>query len=324
MKDDVLVSVAMTAYNQEKFIAQSLESIINQKCDFNYEIIIGEDCSTDQTRDIIKDYQQKYPEIVKPIFRDNNVGAQQNSVEVIHATRGKFIAFCEGDDYWVDTSKLQKQVDHMNTHEYAGVFSKVKYVNKDDELLGYSEDVPKDILPLSFEYLLQKNPVHTCSFMIRRDILIEIEDIIIRAPYGDFVMFVASSYYGKLGFIDEMMAVYRKNVGVMHTWTNANAQLMRIDILNLFSKDERFTEMKKMLRISKRFHYYKLTIYKVKEHRFMDAFKFYIKTLYFSLFVLLADNDEVCHKVTFKEYLKLSVSVIPFSEYIYRKLKRID
>lgn len=324
MKNDILVSVAMTAYNQEKYIAQSLESIVTQECTFRYEIVIGEDCSSDNTRQIIQEYQQRYPHIIKPIFREANVGAQQNSVEVIHATKGKFIAFCEGDDYWMDTKKLQKQVEHMNAHEYAGVFSKVKYVDKSDTLLGYSADVPEEILPLSFEYLLQKNPVHTCSFMIRRDVLMEIEDIIMRAPYGDFVMFVASSFFGKLGFIDEVMAVYRKNVGVMHTWTNANAQLMRIDILNLFDEDIRFHAMKKMLRISKRFHYYKLTIYKVKEHQFAQAFKYYLYTLYFSFFVLFAKSDEVCHKVSFKEYIKLSISVIPFSEYLYRKLKRID
>lgn len=324
MEKEILVSVLMTAYNQDAFIEKGIESIVRQKCPFSFELIIGEDCSTDKTREIVQFYHEKYPDIVKPIFREKNIGARENSTEVIRAAKGKYIAFCEGDDYWIDDEKLAKQVAYMTTNDYAGVFSRVQYVDRHNESLGYSEDVDEGLLPISYEYLLQKNPVHTCSFMIKKSVLHEIEDIMIKAPYSDFVMFVASSFFGKLGFLQDITAVYRKNVGIMHTWTNANAQLMRIEILDLFNHDPRFIKMRKTLNIAKRFHYYKLTIYKVKERQFGEAFKCYVKTLYYSIFVLLADKEEVCHKVSFKDYIKLSISVIPFAESIYRKVKRID
>ena len=106
-----LVSIASITYNHEKFIAQAIDSFLMQETDFDFEIIIGEDCSTDDTLKIIKEYKAKYPDIIKLITSESNVGMMTNFIRTLEACSGKYIALCEGDDYWTDTLKLQKQVN---------------------------------------------------------------------------------------------------------------------------------------------------------------------------------------------------------------------
>jgi len=115
----VTVSILCLAYNHGKYIRQSLESMVNQKTDFDFEILIHDDASTDDTADIIREFQEKYPEIVKPVFQTENQyskGIQVQNVYNIPRVKGKYVAYCEGDDYWTDDHKLQKQVDYMEAH----------------------------------------------------------------------------------------------------------------------------------------------------------------------------------------------------------------
>lgn len=113
-----LVSVWMVTYNHEKYIAEALESVLMQQTNFDFEIVIGEDCSTDQTRSIIKNYENKYPNIIFPIYHDKNVGANRNAYEfTFPLCKGKYIACLEGDDYWTDPFKLQKQVDFLEQNK---------------------------------------------------------------------------------------------------------------------------------------------------------------------------------------------------------------
>jgi len=111
-----LVSVKMITYNHEPYIAQAIEGVVKQETEYPFELIIGEDCSTDRTREIVFDYQRKYPHIIRVITSDRNVGMKKNGYRTTKACRGKYIAFCEGDDYWHHPYKLQKQVDYMETH----------------------------------------------------------------------------------------------------------------------------------------------------------------------------------------------------------------
>lgn len=118
--DEILVSVFVITYNHEKFIAKAIDSALMQKCDFNFEIVIGEDCSTDRTKEIVINYQKKYPDIIKPIFNTINIGPSENAKNVLKACEGDYIAMLEGDDYWTDPFKLQKQVDFLESNrEYS-------------------------------------------------------------------------------------------------------------------------------------------------------------------------------------------------------------
>lgn len=115
-KNRPLVSVGILTYNHEKYIAEAIESVLRQKVNFKYEIVIAEDCSTDNTRNIVIEYQKKYPDIIRLILQPHNVGMQENSNILRRACRGFYRANLEGDDYWAVDDKLQQQVDFLEMH----------------------------------------------------------------------------------------------------------------------------------------------------------------------------------------------------------------
>ena len=111
MEHTPLVTVLVTTYNQEKYIAQALDSVLAQKTDFPFEIYVSEDCGTDGTRAILQEYAAKYPERIRLNLRQKNVGISRNWYEGLCAARGDYVCTLEGDDWWLDDHKLQKQVD---------------------------------------------------------------------------------------------------------------------------------------------------------------------------------------------------------------------
>src|ERR1017187_2565779 len=118
------VSVLMITYNHEKYIAQAIESVLMQKTDFPYELILGEDCSTDGTREIVREYSRKHPEIVRAPPRERTLGAKENVRQIVFASRGKYIALLEGDDYWTSQEKLQLQADLLDAHPETAQFGR--------------------------------------------------------------------------------------------------------------------------------------------------------------------------------------------------------
>lgn len=106
----------MLAYNHEKYIAQAIDSILSQQVNFQFEIVIGEDCSTDNTRLILLDYWQKHPGVFKLLLHEKNVGPSKNHMLTMEACTAKYVAMCEGDDYWTSPHKLQEQVDHLEAN----------------------------------------------------------------------------------------------------------------------------------------------------------------------------------------------------------------
>ena len=119
--DKPLVSVNMITYNHEKYIAQAIEGVLLQKTNFKIELIIGEDGSPDGTAKIVKEYAEKYPDIIVPVVREKNIGMIENVIDIYKRCQGKYVAVCEGDDYWIDPLKLQKQVDFLEENEDYGL-----------------------------------------------------------------------------------------------------------------------------------------------------------------------------------------------------------
>ena len=119
IKNDVMVSIICNAYNHEKYIRDALDGFLMQKTSFKYEVLVHDDASTDSTADIIREYEEKYPDIIKPIYQTENQYSQKKQISKTFQyprVKGKYIAFCEGDDYWTDEHKLQKQYDAMEKH----------------------------------------------------------------------------------------------------------------------------------------------------------------------------------------------------------------
>lgn len=173
-----LVSVKMLTYNHAPYIAQAIESVLMQKTTFPFELVIGEDCSTDGTREIVFDYARRYPEIIRVVTSDKNVGALQNSVRCSRVLRGKYIAWCEGDDYWHRDDKLQLQVDYLETHPECGlVYSDYdQYDVKSQKYIKNYLKRTKVQIPLSptIEHILTgKAGILTCTVVARKDIVLE-------------------------------------------------------------------------------------------------------------------------------------------------------
>lgn len=212
------LSVAIITYNQERFIRQAIESALAQNTNFEYEIIIGEDGSTDGTRAVIMDLHRRYPGRIEPILRDQNVGAMRNFAETIASCRGQYIALLEGDDYWTSPDKLQKQVDFLDAHpDCALCCHRVRYLNE----TGYAEF---DVFPpcaagtYSLEDLLNGNFIMTCSTVLRRDLVPRFPDWFFEMRLGDWPLFAMVATYGKIELLDELMANYRVHSGA--TWSS--------------------------------------------------------------------------------------------------------
>lgn len=134
MTNTPLLSIVSITYNHEAYIAKTIEGVMMQQVNFPIEFIIAEDCSTDNTRKIVLDYANQYPELIKVITSKNNVGAVANEHRAMLAARGKYIAFCEGDDYWTDPLKLQKQVDFLESHtDYSVCFHRCRHYNVEND-----------------------------------------------------------------------------------------------------------------------------------------------------------------------------------------------
>ncbi len=136
-KNEIKVSVIIISYKQEKYIRDAIESVLNQKVNFNYEIILADDCSKDNTYKIMEEYAKKYPKIIKLLKREKNLGATQNELDASMHSCGKYITKLEGDDYWIDEEKLQKQVDFLeNNPEYIGITHPQQGRNSKNKIVG--------------------------------------------------------------------------------------------------------------------------------------------------------------------------------------------
>ena len=212
-----IVSVLMTTYNHEGVISQALESAVSQKTNFPFEIVIGEDCSTDRTREIVLEYQQRHPDLIRALLPERNLGMLRNTQQTLDACTGKFIASLEGDDYWTSDDKLQRQVDYLNAHPecmicYHRVVVLDQITNRSDRTIPVN---PKPIATI--EDLLPFNFIPTCSAMWRNGKLGTLPEWIAEVKFADWIINVFNAQHGKIGFIDECMGVYRLHGG--GTWS---------------------------------------------------------------------------------------------------------
>lgn len=204
-----LLSVALITYNQEDFIAEAIEGMVNQQTNFPFEIVIGEDCSTDRTRSICEQYFEQYPNLIRLTFPENNLGMMGNWIHTIQSCEGKYIAICEGDDYWIDTHKLQKQVDFLEANSD---FSLCATAAK-RHYYGNFYDVPivKDVL--TTEDLLEEDwGIMTATIVFRKSAL-TITDWFHSVKNGDYALQLLVSLKGKLKCLPDLTSVYRQHPG---------------------------------------------------------------------------------------------------------------
>lgn len=205
------VSIVCISYNQEKYIAEAIEGFLAQQTDFNFEIIIADDYSKDNTQAIIQKKATAHPDRFNLILRKQNIGIQKNLYDALQHAKGKYIALCEGDDYWIDSRKLQKQVDLLDKNPSFGLcFHPVKVIFEDSNTKEYIYPDIKQKKSFSREKLLKENFIQTNSVMYRRSNYKNLpEDIL---PL-DWFLHLYHAQSGEVGFIDQTMAVYRRHEG---------------------------------------------------------------------------------------------------------------
>jgi len=206
-----LVSICMITYNHEAYIAEAIEGVLMQKADFSYRLVIGEDCSTDNTRKICEDYAKQYPDKIELLPSIKNLGMQPNFIRTFEACTGKYVALCEGDDYWTDPLKLQKQVDFLEENkEFTLCTNNANSVNEH----GESNDITMPNIEASKEYTLEDilingNPFYTASSIFRKSALFPLPDWFLEVPFGDYALYIIALRKGKGFCFNDNMSAYR-------------------------------------------------------------------------------------------------------------------
>ncbi len=218
--ENPLVSILMVTYNHERFIARAIEGATQQETDFPFELVIGEDCSTDRTREIVSEYAERYPDVIRVITSDSNVGMRQNSIRTRRACRGKYISTCDGDDYWHNPTKLQKQADYLEDNPNCGlVFSDYnRYYLKTGKTVHNFFRSTNNIPPKNFNVFKRWGDSRTfcsmtpCTVMARTNLMTEIleSDPYNRDDYcaGGDIAYSEIALISDVHYIDESFATY--------------------------------------------------------------------------------------------------------------------
>lgn len=255
LNDSVVVSVFMLTYNQEALIAQAMDGVLMQKSTFKIQLVIGEDCSTDGTRHICESYAAQYGDRVKLLPSPaTNQGLIANYMRTILACDGTYIAICDGDDYWIDENKLQKQVDFLQTNpDYSIVYTSVNKLFPDGRIERYGYSFNKTTL--LFEDLIRQNSIVSATTLFKNPQLQEtgIPAWIENYPFGDWQTYLWILKDGsKVHYMDEITATYRMSIGVSFGIMKKNSTFIEvlIRILHDILADAAFNHKKQVVEAS--------------------------------------------------------------------------
>ena len=227
------VSVCVPAYNHEKYIAQMLDGALMQQTTFPFEIVIGDDASTDRTQEIIREYIERYPGRIRAFLHKENQGPKEprefagrnNVLALLKACRGEYVAICEGDDYWTDPLKLQKQVDFLDANpDFAICHHNVEVIYEDGSPSHLFNNPDQKLVSTIEDILEDKWFMATASWLYRNHFLSnDFADWHAKAAAGDWAVVIQLAAHGKIGYLPETMGIYRKHsagLSNVHAQTN--------------------------------------------------------------------------------------------------------
>lgn len=254
MTEEIMLTIGLITYNHAKYVKQALDGIIMQKTDFKYEVVVGDDASDDGTQEILKQYSEMYPDIFHLILREKNIGATKNNYDIKQYARGKYFACLEGDDFWIDSQKLQIQVDFLESHpEYVACVHKCMFV---DEFGNQKENQPINGYYYNEEIFTIKQfergllPGQTATLMYRNIFLDEEKDFSIMYTANQYIAdktaILILLSYSNIYCIDKVMSCYRyvieengRNVSSKYIGKNNRDELMEyLTILEQYAKKE--------------------------------------------------------------------------------------
>src|SRR3972149_1616418 len=215
------VSVVIITYNHENFIEQAINSALFQITNFDYEIIIGEDCSKDKTRDIVLEFYRRHPDKIRLLLHEKNVGMNYNFLQTITKSRGESIATLEGDDYWTSPFKLQKQVDLLdNNPELSMCFHNANVFYDDGSRVSYKYNHNDQNDISSVDDLWERCIIAFCSAMFRKDPITNLPYWFNTINCPDWALYILYAEKGKIGYIKETMSAQRIHAGGV--WSGLN------------------------------------------------------------------------------------------------------
>ncbi len=293
MEGTPLVSIRCTVYNHEPFLRQCLDGFVMQQTTFPFEAIVHDDASTDGSAAIIREYAEKYPEIIKPIYETENQyskhdGSLARIIDAAMHPASKYVAFCEGDDYWTDPQKLQKQVDLLETHpDCTIVFCKVKTVTKDGELRSWTIPCAESRIPLGEltlddymkeEYYYSRWTFHTSTYCFRKSCL-ELHNQLRKTlyrhfPFGDQPLLLSCLFQGKGYYLPDFTGCYRTSSGgYMSNVFSAPENIIRFKerCITAWKTLDDYTQKKYSKSIRRRINGTRLSILRIKYENNMMA-----------------------------------------------------
>lgn len=327
--ENIMVSVLCLAFNHEKYIRQCLDGFVMQKTNFKFEVIIHDDASTDNTANIIREYEEKYPEIIKPIYQKENQYSKKAGITksfTLPKARGKYIAICEGDDFWTDKYKLQKQVDTLeNNPNSKCCVCTVRDANEDGSMMNTTHPSEvfdsgilhtEDFLKLACkEYAFQ-----TSSFMFKGD---DYKEYIYNPPkfrtvssVGDWPQLLYFSIIGDIYYINDEMSCYRRNAVGSYTTSMISSTINKrkkynkglIDMIESFDECTNQKYHSYCVNFARRFRKYYYDCLK-EEKNFKE--------------VLSKENKEFFAQENFKDRMYIMATVyLPIVAKVYDKIKK--
>ena len=204
------ISICIITYNQKDYVAQAIESALAQKCNFNYQIIISDDGSMDGTKEIIANYAAKYPDLIKAFYADTNIGMLKNWAKALMLCKGRYIALLEGDDFWNDHLKLQKQYRILEDKPDCSISFTNAFIVYENNPDGYPYYVTKTAEYYSIADLLEYNFIPTCSVLMRNNISEKFfPDNYFKSPFADWIIHFLNAQNGRIHFLNEFTCTYR-------------------------------------------------------------------------------------------------------------------
>ncbi len=312
---EIMTSICCITYNHENYIADAIESFLMQKTDFSYEILIHDDASTDRTPEIIKQYESKYPDLIKPIYQTENQyskGVKTIGFNIERA-KGKYIAICEGDDYWTDPYKLQKQVDYMEKNPECSMCVHAAYrVTSDKKKLkshvrpnrGNKVFMVEEILEGGGPLFATNSILYPAIFNTNRP------DFYKNTRVGDYPLVIYLALQGTVYYIDEFMSAYR--VGLKGSWTSRFNSSIEIrvahwdNIVDMLNDINRYSEYKYDITIKKQIQNIKLNLM-LDQRKFKEAKEGEFKETYSALDI---KSKTIIFIKQFKQYCLSIVKVL--------------
>lgn len=247
-----LVSVCLITYNHEKTIGLAIESILNQKTECSFELVIGDDGSTDETPGIVSYYAHRYPTIIRALLSKKNRGMHENSIETYSACKGQYVAFLNGDDYWINPNKIQLQINAMKANPSVTLCG--TNALSFDEVTTQSQIIHPNH-PIAYitdvNAIVDQNFFHTCTMMVKRDELSNIPETL-QSVWGDWAFKFFYALQGDILFLPQITGVYR--VTGNGVWSSMNKLEQLRTILQVLRGFVRYAESKRLVIPGLSFH----------------------------------------------------------------------